>query len=268
MTGPEMSLTRCGEKHAISAAFISSTFAGKGRGCTVGYCFVADTCSSCDFWNMSLELFCCSPLRTDNYYWDSKLNERLKIFWNPWFTSKLLINYKAYKHKMRCFWIWIAEMLWMEVATAYFKILSQNFPGVTEQNHKISAKTVSPWAEISNFGHPKSGAKEGVTTLEHLASFYGTLQYQYIINDNNWLLYQQWCKGNKKCINILTRKYHKKKATCEISGGSNVKNYITKQNEMCEGSEVCTVNASGLCNMKYLDHLNIYCRMFPYYEFT
>jgi hypothetical protein len=125
----------------------------------------------------------------------------------------------------------------MEVATTYFKTLSQNFPGGTEQNHKISAKTASPRAEIPNFGHPKSGAKKGVTTLKLLASFYGMFQYQYIINGNlpstAWLLYHQLCEGNKKCIHILTIKYHRKYATREISGGSCIKMFkITLQSRL------------------------------------
>jgi hypothetical protein len=66
MTEPEMSLARCGEKQVISAAFISSTFSGKGRGSTVAYCFMADTCKPCDWRGMSLEFFRCSPLRKDN----------------------------------------------------------------------------------------------------------------------------------------------------------------------------------------------------------
>jgi hypothetical protein len=100
---------------------------------------------------------------------------------------------------MRCFWIWIGE------------ILSQDFPGGTEQHHKISAKIASPWGEIPNLGHPKYGAKKAVTILEPMTSIYDV---PIIINSNvpsiAWLLYQQCCKGNKKYINILTSKYHRK----------------------------------------------------------
>jgi hypothetical protein len=40
------------------------------------------------------------------------------------------------------------ERMWLDVAMAYFNILSQYLPGGTEKNHQISVKVSSHQAEI------------------------------------------------------------------------------------------------------------------------